>query len=426
MHGRDRRRWSAPAAVLALFTAVLALPPAWAAWTATTVNPTSSLAAAADFRAGRLYGWGDNLEANLGLGNNVGPQLSVVTVGSATDWFDVSTGNNHYSGTWNSNSGHSCGLRGTGTLWCWGENAYGQLGTGNTTDQTTPVQIGTATDWTDVEAGDLLTCGLRTGGTLWCWGYNNFGGIGQGDSGNTHRLSPTQVSAGTGMTWRSVGMGSVGACAIRSDGTLWCWGYNGTGQAGNGNTSTTVVASPSKVGTATTWRQVTGGWYHHCATQTDGTLWCWGEADDGRLGLGSGVTTDQSVPVQVALLPTGASAGTTWSSVAAGSSHTCATRSDRTLWCWGNGGNGRLGSGSTTSRSTPGQVGTATTWNSVTPGWSHTCGTQRDRTVWCWGGGADGSLGSGGTTDATTPTKVSGITGPVTTGSGSSTVFVIE
>ena len=117
-------------------------------------------------------------------------------MGTATDWATVYTSN-----------ASTCGARTDGTLWCWGFNGYGQLGTGDITDRLTPTQIGTATDWATVSTTSFSTCATRNDGTLWCWGYNPDGNLGTGDT--TYRLTPTQV--GTATDWTTVDTGGVAA-----------------------------------------------------------------------------------------------------------------------------------------------------------------------------------------------------------------------
>jgi hypothetical protein len=221
-----------------------------------------------------------------------GPVTVTINPGSgvgAGTWATVSTGDSS-----------TCAIRTDGTLWCWGGNGDGGLGVGDTNDRLTPTQVGSATTWASVSTakGDDYTCATRTDGTLWCWGDNVSGQLGTGDTKN--RLAPVQV--GTAATWASVsvtnGDGATGdqyTCATRTDGTLWCWGGNGAGQLGTGDTSSQLI--PTQVGTATTWASVSAGWANACATRTDGTLWCWGDNTFGQLGTGD--TTARLIPTEV-------------------------------------------------------------------------------------------------------------------------------
>jgi len=269
-----------------------------------------------------------------------------------TDWQQVSAGNSHTSA-----------VKTDGTLWAWGNNSYGQLGLGNTTSQTSPVQVGTGTNWQQVSAGTYHTMAVTTDGTLWAWGYNSNGQLGLGDT--TQRTSPTQV--GTGTNWASVsasvyhsGGGGYHTLAVKTDGTLWAWGNNSYGQLGLGDT--TQRTSPTQVGTGTNWASVSAGGFHALAVKTDGTLWAWGNNGYGRLG--DGTTTQRTSPVQIGT-------DTTWQSVSAGSSHTMAVKTGGTLWAWGYNGLGQLGLGDTTQRTSPVQVGTDTDWQQVSSGGGH-------------------------------------------------------
>jgi Regulator of chromosome condensation (RCC1) repeat len=189
---------------------------------------------------------------------------------------------------------HTCTVKTDHTLWCWGSNFYGQLGDATTTNRTVPVQVGGhASDWASVAAGASHTCAVKTDHTLWCWGLNGDGEFGDGTT--TNSLVPVQVG-GHASDWAAVAAGALHTCAVKTDGTLWCWGDNTFGQLGDGSMTNSLV--PVQVsGQATDWAVVTAGEFHTCAARTDHTLWCWGWNPDGQLGNGS--TTGSPVPVQV-------------------------------------------------------------------------------------------------------------------------------
>ncbi len=289
-------------------------------------------------------------------------------LGSATDWAGVSAG---YL--------HSCGLRDSGTAFCWGYGSDGQTGNG-TTGQflLLPTQVGANSDWTQIKAGGYHSCGIRTSGALWCWGRNYEGQLGDGT--NTLRTSPTQV--GTATDWATVTPGTFHTCGIRNDGTLWCWGSNRYGERGDGATSSQRT-NPTQVGTATDWATLTTSQHHTCATRTDGTLWCWGY--NGFGALGDETTTDRITPTQVGI-------ATDWAAASAGDTHTCGTRTDGTLWCWGYNEFGALGDGTTLRRLTPTQIDTAN-WTGISSGTAHTCGVTDDGNGWCWGDNQSNKLG---------------------------------
>ncbi|RZK32244.1 MAG: T9SS type A sorting domain-containing protein [Hymenobacter sp.] len=292
-------------------------------------------------------------------------------VGTATTWKSVSVGTNHV-----------LAVRTDGTLWAWGRNRYGQLGTGSTLAasevQATPVQVGTATTWASVQAGSEFSLALRTDGTLWSWGYGFNGQLGLGTT--TNQVEPTQVGTAN---WRSFATGTIHAMAIRTDGTLWTWGSNTFGALGTGNTNSANV--PVQVGTATTWKSVSANYYHSMATRTDGTLWAWGYNYQYVLGIGNNTT--QLSPVAVGV-------GGNWQEVSTGAYTTLALRTDGSLWAWGYNNFGQFGDGSGLGV-VPTQVGTDSNWKNASLYASFTAAVRQDGTLWSWGNNDTGRLGTG-------------------------------
>jgi len=276
---------------------------------------------------------------------------------------------------------HTVAIKSDGTLWAWGANIYGQVGDGTTTDKSVPTQEDTnAADWSRVNAGAFHTTAIKSDGTLWAWGYNIFGQLGDGTM--TDKSVPTQEGT-YAADWSSVSAGTFHTTAIKSDGTLWAWGWNWYGQLGDGTWTDKSVPTQEDTNAAD-WSIVSAGGYHTTANKSDGTLWAWG--DNGYGQLGDGTTTDRSVPTQE---DTNAA---DWSRVNAGYYHSTAIKSDGTLWAWGSNGYGQLGDGTTTDRSVPTQEDTnATDWSSVGAGY--------------WGDNRYGQLGDGTTTDKSVPTQ---------------------
>ena len=151
--------------------------------------------------------------------------------------------------------------------------------------------------WAHIAAGEYYICGIRTDGTLWCWGSNDSGQLGIGS--NTGQDQPRQITTPAAGGWASVTAGSYHTCATRTDGTLWCWGNNDSGQLGIGSESETGQDLPQQVTTPAPggWTSVTAGGFHTCATRTGGTLWCWGWGNSGQLGIGNGNDQDRPQPV---------------------------------------------------------------------------------------------------------------------------------
>jgi alpha-tubulin suppressor-like RCC1 family protein len=245
-------------------------------------------------------------------------------------------------------------------------------------------ELAEATDWTSPSTGDYHTCAVKTDGTLWCWGANGNGRL--GDNTTTARHLPTQeFTAAT--DWALVSAGSSHTCAVKTDNTLWCWGFNGSRSLGD-NTTTDRHLPTQEVTAATDWASVSAGSAHTCAVKTDGTLWCWGNDTFGRLGDNSTqVHGSRGVPVQEH------TAATDWASVSAADEHTCAMKTNGTLWCWGSGSFGRLGNNTTFHRRFPVQEFTAATdWAAVSAAHEHTCAVKTNGTLWCWGSNTEGQL----------------------------------
>ncbi len=294
---------------------------------------------------------------------------------------------------------HTCGIREGNTLWCWGDARFGDLGTGPAADQVLPQQITKPTaGWVSVTAGHWHSCATRSDGTLWCWGDNSNGDLGIGTTTSVDR--PDQVTTPAATGWASVAGGYYHTCATRTDGTLWCWGNNFDGQLGIGTTTGQDLPQQVTTPAATGWATVTTGAFHTCAARTDTTLWCWGLNDSGQLGTGT--TVDQDLPQQVTT-----PAATGWATVTTGDSHTCAARTDTTLWCWGLNDSGQLGIGTTVDQDLPQQVTTPATtgWATVTAGSDTTC-ALRTHALRCWGANFSGELGIGNSTSQDLPRRV--------------------
>jgi alpha-tubulin suppressor-like RCC1 family protein len=184
---------------------------------------------------------------------------------------------------------HACGRKRDGTLWCWGLNGSGELGVGDAVNRFEPVQTGCDAgrcfeDWVAVAAGDFHTCAIREGGELWCWGGGLNGQLGVGPLMDRDSSRPLPVSDGA---WRAVSGGQSHTCGIRDDATLWCWGRNDFGQLGVGDLERRDVPTRVLAPGGDQWVRVGAGRDHTCAVRSDETLWCWGWNEDGQLGIGA-------------------------------------------------------------------------------------------------------------------------------------------
>jgi alpha-tubulin suppressor-like RCC1 family protein len=240
---------------------------------------------------GTLWSWGNNSNGQLGLGN-ITYYSSPVQVGSLTNWSLASA----------NTRGFCFAIKTDGTLWAWGSNGQGQLGIGNTTSYSSPVQVGSLTNWLQISCGYYVSAlALKTDGTLWSWGRNNYGQLGLGNT--ISYSSPKQV--GALKNWKAIYSGVSSVLALKTDGTLWAWGRNNFGQLGLGNR--TYYSSPKQVGSLTNWSKICVN-TAAAAIKTDGTLWSWSQNNFGQLGLGN--ITSYSSPKQVGSL-------TNWISLAA-------------------------------------------------------------------------------------------------------------
>ena len=338
--------------------------------------------------------WGRNQIGALGVGSSGGK--SYVPVGP------IDLGAGRTAKMVSAGGSHTCAILDDDTLKCWGYNGYGNLGYGDTTDRSSPeatlvVNLGNGRTAKMVSAGESHTCAILDDDTLKCWGDNNYGQLGYGDT--TRRTSPEAtlvVNLGSGRTAKMVSAGDSHTCAVLDDDTLKCWGGNGYGQLGYGDTTqrtspeaTLVVA----LGSGHKAKMVSAGYRHTCAILDDDTLKCWGRNGDGQLGYGD--TTQRTSPEATLVVALGS--GRTAKMVSAGESHTCAVLDDDTLKCWGANGDGQLGIGGLTSSNSV-DFGSGRTVRSASAGDYHTCAVLSDGSTWCWGHNGDGQVGEGSIT----------------------------
>jgi alpha-tubulin suppressor-like RCC1 family protein len=305
---------------------------------------------------------------------------------------------------------HTCAIAVNDTIWCWGDNYFGQLGMSAFTDDLSLIPIQTtalpaARIPRQIVAGTNHTCVLATDGTVWCWGDNGYGSVGV-TGGN--QPDPVQVTLGATATM--IAAGGFTTCAVLSDNSVKCWGRNNKGQLGNGTSGSAAVTTPSAVSfipALFTVAHLEIGSTHVCAISTLGAAWCWGEFTNGRLG---------TTALSNAVTPTAtATLGGTASEVAAGGAHTCALLTNGKLSCFGNNTTGQLGQAlSTTSNSTPTVVTLAASATHVVAGGQFTCALLLTAAVHCFGQNTNGELGSGLSGSAReTPAVVTGLTGTV-------------
>jgi alpha-tubulin suppressor-like RCC1 family protein len=295
--------------------------------------------------------WGYDHYGHLNNGSFTADTSSPnTTLTGGTNWVSIGTGQDHIAA-----------IKTDGTLWSWGRGLEGEMGNNtNTQSNSSPLQeITGSTNWTQVSAGSYSTYAIKTDGTLWTWGYNNLGQLGNGTNGTSNNTNSPGTVAGGGTTWKYAVGGGYHAAALKTDGTLWTWGQGLYGALANGAPNNT--ASPGTVsGGGTTWSQLSCSTNHIAAIKTDGTLWTSGANNFGQLG--DGTTTNRSSFATVA------GGGTTWSQVSAGPA-LAAIKTDGTLWTCGYNNYGELGNGTTVSTSSLAQIASGiNTWRSVYAG----------------------------------------------------------
>jgi alpha-tubulin suppressor-like RCC1 family protein len=331
---------------------------------------------------GSLWTWGRNDWGQLGDGTYI--NKFVPTQISGTNWHFVS------SGAW-----HNMAIKTNGTLWAWGVNIEGRLGDGTNVDKNIPTQIGTGTNWAEVSAGSYHTVAIMANGTLWAWGYNHYGQLGDGST--IDKNIPTQI--GTGTDWAKVSAGGLHTLAIKTDGTLWAWGENYYGQLGGGATFPQYKVLPTQIGLANNWAYVAAGREYSLAMKSNGSLWAWGYNNYGQLGDGTNI--DKYLPMQVG-------SGNNWSSVSAGYEHSVAIKTDGSIWAWGNNVSGQLGDATNVDKNIPTQV-TTTDWGTVSCGWYFTLALKTNSTLWVWGDNDYAQLGDGTLIDKNAPILIASI-----------------
>lgn len=288
-------------------------------------------------------------------------------------------------------------IKSDGTLWTWGSNLCGQLGNESLVNASSPVQtVSGGTNWKETSSNRLWVSAIKTDGTLWSWGYNFNGQLGR--LGTVNASSPVQTVSG-GTNWKKLGSGGPVGAATKTDGTLWLWGYGGTGALGTGS-RVNWYSPVQTISAGNNWNSVKTSGYHTAAIKTDGSLWTWGRNIGGQLGNDSVISA--SSPVQIV------SEGTSWKQVSLGYFHSAAIKTNGTLWLWGCNCtlSGRLGDLSVIDRSSPVQtVSGGTNWRQVSLGLWSSSAIKTDGSLWLWGDDTYGQLGTDKRTDRTSPVQ---------------------
>jgi alpha-tubulin suppressor-like RCC1 family protein/uncharacterized protein YjdB len=334
---------------------------------------------------GSLWAWGGNYYGQLGLAVGDRDDRNRPTrVGNDNDWASVQAGNEY-----------TLALKEDGSLWAWGRNLYGQTGLpGVGTDYYegpvyTPTRVGTDTDWAALAVSSGTSMALKVDGTLWAWGYNGNGQMGLGYSDWEYDGHPTPAQVGTDDDWAAVSMGTSHVLAVKTDGSLWAWGNNGYGQLGFGFDSYETFP-PTRVDTASDWATPQAGAYHSVVLKTDGSLYICGENYMGSLGLGD---YNWGKVVSFTRLDS-----YTYKHVSGGYYHYVAIRSNDRLYVWGDNRSGQLGLGWQDYDYHPVvlPIGSDTDWACVVAECSSvSLALKSDGRLYTWGQGGNGQLGIG-------------------------------
>ncbi|MGW1028597.1 RCC1 domain-containing protein [Streptomyces sp. NPDC002577] len=368
------------AVVIALAIAALAL---------VTARPTAAATAGDE-----VWTWGRNQYGQLGNGsvNAAGePVAGLASLPAGTRVTQVSGG-----------YGFSEALTSTGQVLAWGQNDVGQLGNGSFTNSSVPVsvQVPDGTTITAIAVGDDHILALTSTGQVLAWGYNEWGQLGNGTNDESNVPVPVDLPDGTTVTAISAGAGH--SLALTSTGQVLAWGENDFGQLGDGTRTDRSEPVEVQLPTGTTATAIVGGDDHSLALTSAGDLLAWGYNVSGQLG--DGTTTTRTAPVTVHL-PT----GTSVSSIAAGSGfQSFAITTSGSLLAWGDNSYGQLGDGTTTRRTEPVsvQLPAGTTVTSVDSGDDHTVALTSGGQVLAWGYNRYGQVGDGTTTNRTEPVEV--------------------
>jgi alpha-tubulin suppressor-like RCC1 family protein len=303
-------------------------------WSEVLASRSASFALKSD---GTLWAWGFNSSGQLAQNDNIN-RSSPTQIGSLTDWSKV------YSRSYS-----VFAIKTNGTLWVWGTGDGGALGLNTQgVNKSSPVQLGSGTNWAMV-APSRSNCILatKTDGTMWAWGTNTDGRLGLNDQ--VERSSPVQVGSST--DWSYITFGQRNAYAIKTTGTLWTTGQANFGALGLNNTATNV-SNFTQVGTQTNWSLVSSSAYGVMAIKTDNTLWGWGYNNVGQIGRNDVI--NRSSPIQVG--------SAEWQLIGTMYYACLATKTDGSLWSWGNNGFGKLGLNVAGNKSSPTQIGTDLGW----------------------------------------------------------------
>lgn len=334
--------------------------------------------------------------------NNTWPGAFLKSNNKVTTWTRL--GNSTYT-AFDAGVRHCAAVRSDGTLWTWGENGFGQLGLGDFISRTVPTQVGTDTNWRQVTCGYGTTLAIKTNNTLWAWGINDYNTL--GDATSVRRSIPRQITtlANWSQVWIMHYWSGTHVNALKTDGTIWGWGWNGW--YGIGDNTGTSQSTPVQAGNlVSSWtRLFVGPRGHQFAIRTDNTLWAWGRGENCRLGTGN--TNYQAQPVRSYSGNLTVSSTFLWA--AAGFDHSLCVTTDGKLWGCGYGAFGQLGQNNGSDYCNWTQIGTDSNWVKCYAGGNTSYGVKSDNSLWVWGFGYSGQHGDGLENGYWEPVRVSSL-----------------
>ena len=353
--------------------------------------------------SGEIWAWGNNGAGQLGDGTNVNNAIPQKVLGIPILPLAVAIA----AGT-----AHSAAIWSDGSMQTWGGNWRGQLGDNTRERKSSPVAIPPGptipvapTPDPDISAGDSNTLAVDTSGVVYGWGSNEFGQVGNGLAQPVTKA--IKITSITGIASR-VAAGDAHSLVLLTDGTVKAWGYNGSGQLGDGTLIQKLipVSTLDASGSLSAVVAISAGRAHSLALKSDGSLRSWGQNASGQLGINSVIAANKATAIPTLdKLPITA--------ITSGHDHSLALRHDGVVYAWGVNESGQLGDGKTVSLKVPTQISALANIIALAAGTKHSLALRNDGTVWAWGANSSGQIGNGTLTASLVPVQVSGWSGAV-------------